>query len=499
MNYVIGIDLGTGSLKGLVMKRTGEVITSASQSYPVHNPHVGYSEQNPEDWYQAFLKVMDALILDFPDLVSHCAGISFSGQMHTLVILDDKDRVLRPAILWNDVRTSLESDWINEHYYETLMDITLNRSLEGFTLPKLLWVQKNEPETYRLISSILLPKDYLRFRITGTKHMDYSDAAGTLLLDVEKEQWSEPICATFSIPMAALPELCKSTDTVSMMHADLRDYFGFTHDVAIYAGGADNACAALGSGIVDSEDAMLSIGTSGVFLATEDSIVNYDGALHFFNHCIPAYYSMGVTLSAGASLSWIKSILAPDADYESFLAEIPQIQPGSDGLLFTPYIMGERTPFFDASIRGSFVGLDAMHTRVHFVRSVLEGITYSLKNAYDIMKKHKKTDFKRIISVGGGAKNKEWLQIQADVFNLPVATLEVEEGPALGAAMLAALGADWFESVDACIKTCVRISETIKPRPVAVAVYRDYYNIYCQVYASQRDISAQLLKKRTTS
>lgn len=492
MKYTIGIDVGTSSLKGIVMNENGEVLFTSSSQYEVIIPEVGHSEQNPQDWVNAFEIVMDDLIKVFPGLKSSEVGMSFSGQMHSLVVLDENDEVIRPAILWNDVRTYKESEEINFNFGSEMKSITKNRSLEGFTLPKILWMKNNEPSNYDRIKTVLLPKDYLRFVITGLKHMDYSDAAGTLLLDVEKNVWSDEICSHYNIPRSILPKLVKSFEYVGDLTSKYSDRYG---SIRVYAGGADNACAALASGIMDPSDGMISIGTSGVFLSAEKDIQNYDGVLHFFNHCIPNYYSMGVTLSAGSSLSWFKSVLKNEDSFDEMLKNIDNIKPGSDGLIFTPYIMGERTPHFNSEARGSFVGISAVHNQDHFLRSVLEGITYSLRNSYEIMNQQRNNNFTRIISVGGGAKNQEWLQIQADIFNTPIYTLSVEEGPALGAAMLAALGEGWYRSVEECIETCVSVNKAVDPIEENAKIYEDYYKIYNEIYTSQKQIYNMLTKK----
>lgn len=495
MKYTIGIDLGTSSLKGIVMDEGHNIILSSSASYDVNIPEVGFSEQNPNDWIIAFEEVMDTLLKELPSLKNAQLGMSFSGQMHSLVILDENDEVIRPAILWNDVRTSKESDLINELYGKEIIDITKNRSLEGFTLPKLLWIKEHEKESFDKIKTILLPKDYLRFVITGSKDMDYSDASGTLLLDLNNKKWSSDVINKYGIKKEWLPNLVESSEFVGKLNSKYSRLYG---DINVYAGGADNACAALASGMISPQKGMISIGTSGVFLSAEEDLQDYQGLLHFFHHSISNYYSMGVTLSAGSSLSWFKEVLKSNENFEVLLENISKIKPGSDGLIFTPYIMGERTPHFDANTRGTFIGMDAIHTQDHFLRSVLEGITYSLKNSYDLIRNERTTEFNQIISVGGGAKNRDWLQIQADVFNVPISTLKVEEGPALGAAMLAALGEGWFSSVDECIEKCVEIDETIYPNENNVKVYEEYYSIYNQVYESQKNINNILMKKRTT-
>lgn len=494
MSYVIGIDLGTGSLKGIIINEEGTVIADASSSYDLQTSKYGYSEQNPQDWVQALDTVLINLLNQCPEAKEKTAGISFSGQMHSLVLLDDEDQVIRPAILWNDVRTTEQCEWLMDHHSESLLKVTKNRALEGFTLPKLLWVRENEPESWQKAAHFLLPKDYLGFYVTGQKQMEYSDAAGTLLLDIENKVWSEDLIEALSLNRKMFPKLVASTDQIGIMTSPLKERFGFKQAVKVFAGGADNACAALAAGITSQGIGMVSIGTSGVFLSYEpDGKQDYDGALHYFNHAqSDSYYSMGVTLAAGYSLDWFKKNFAPDQTFEEMLSGIDQIPCGSEGLLFTPYLMGERSPHFDSKIRGSFIGMSAQHTFKHFVRSVIEGITFSLKDSQVLMEKHAGRNFEKIISVGGGAKNKEWLQIQADIFDTEIVTLQVEEGPAFGAAMIAAVGCGWFESMEECVKKFVNYGEFIFPEKSNVEQYKKNYEFYEEVYPLTKEICRSL-------
>lgn len=496
MGYVLGMDLGTGSLKGLLVNRDGTVVASASSDYPMYSDFSGYSEQNPSDWVDAADKVIKQLISSKPEMLDKLEGISFSGQMHSLVVLNQDKGVLRKAILWNDVRTTMECKKITEELGDKLITVTKNRALEGFTLPKILWLQKNEPETWSKVRFMMLPKDYLGFWMTDTIHMDYSDAAGTLLLDVENKKWSQEMLSVFSIDSKIMPDLVESSDMIGTLKQDLKDLYGFNNDVKIFAGGADNACAALGAGIIKENLGMCSIGTSGVFLSYEATgKKDYQGKLHFFNHAVPnAFYSMGVTLSAGHSLTWFKNNFAKDLSYDELLSGIDQIDIGSDGLLFTPYIVGERTPYVDSKIRGSFIGLDTHHTQKHLAKSVLEGISFSLNDSLELMKTIANKKFDYIVSVGGGAKNSDWLQMQADIFNSKIVTLEVEQGPGIGAAMIAAVGVNWFDSFERCAEAFVVYDKEFTPIVENVEKYNDIYKIYRKVYESTKDICHELLK-----
>lgn len=494
MGYVLGIDLGTSSLKGLLVNKKGEIIATASSSYPLEHPQSGYSEQNPDVWIDAADQVILTLKEEVEDFTEELEGISFSGQMHSLVVLNEQKKVLRNAILWNDVRTTNQCERIMADFGEEILSITKNIALEGFTLPKILWIQDNEPELWEEVRHILLPKDYLGYWMTETLHMDYSDAAGTLLLDLNTKKWSQEILDQFNISLELLPQLIESVGQTGLLKEELKQKYGINHDVKIFAGGADNACAAVGAGIVDSGTAMASIGTSGVFLSYEPSAEqDYKGKLHLFHHAKEeSYYSMGVTLAAGHSLDWFKSTFSPEKSFDELLADVESVSPGSNGLIFTPYIVGERTPHVDSLVRGSFIGIDTTHKLEHFTRAVLEGITYSLKDSQTIMENETGRQFKKIVSVGGGAKNKEWLQIQADIFNAEITSLTAEQGPGLGAAMLAAMGLNWYESYQDCTDVFVTYNDSVYPKPEAALIYEEYYKVYKDIYASTKEINHRL-------
>lgn len=498
MSYVLGIDLGTSSLKGLLMNKAGEVIGQASSDYPLLHPAPGFSEQDPQEWLTACEGVFAQLKEQVADFTTKLAGISISGQMHSLVLLDERDDVLRPAILWNDVRTTSQCREIMARFGDELLQVTKNIALEGFTLPKILWVQEEEPEIWQQVKKILLPKDYLGFWLTGTKHMDYSDAAGTLMLDVAAGQWAQPVLDEFAIPATYLPELTDSTGEIGEMRKELAEAFGFVGPVKIFAGAADNACGAVGAGILDDSVGMASIGTSGVFLSLENEADNeYGGKLHLFNHAAAdKYYAMGVTLAAGHSLSWFKDTFAPTQDFSELLTGVGEIAAGSGGLLFTPYIVGERTPHVDSQIRGSFIGMDTTHTLTHFARAVLEGITFSLKDSQVLMEEVAQKRFKKIVSVGGGAKNPDWLQIQADIFDAEIVTLTAEQGPGLGAAMLAAVGLGWFSDLQSASEVFVSYQKGAVPKPENVAKYAKLYRSYRKVYLATKELCHELAEFR---
>ncbi len=494
MAYVLGIDLGTSSLKGILMDTAGNVVLTRSASYGIDNPKQGFSEQKPIVWVEALDTVLTALSKEVADFGTQLAGISFSGQMHSLVVLDDDNVPVYPAILWNDVRTSAQCKEIMDKMGPRLLELTGNIALEGFTLPKILWLQENEPEVWAKVRKIMLPKDFLGLYLTGKAHSEFSDAAGTLLLDIEKHEWSKEIAEAFKIDMSILPDLTESTGSIGNLTAEIKTKFGITADVKVFAGGADNAAAALGVGLINEEVGLISMGTSGVVSSYEPKVADYKGKLHFFNHTAPgAYYSMGVTLAAGNSLNWYKETFGHGLGFAELLADVSTVPAGSDGLLFTPYIVGERTPHFDSKIRGSFIGISATHEQRHFSRAVLEGIQFSLRDSKDMMEATKGKKFSRLISVGGGAQNPDIMQMQADIFNAEMIRLTVEQGPGLGACMIAAYGCG-FGTLEEITKTFVHYQEeTFKPNPVDVARYEKIYGIWKQVYSATSGISHQLV------
>jgi xylulokinase len=498
MKYVIGIDLGTSAVKAILVDRGGIVLHSLSKSYPLIQEKSGYSEQEPEQWVLKTKEVLREIIKHFDGNVDDIEGVSFSGQMHGLVLVDRDLKVLRNAILWNDTRTNNQCQEINRVFgEEKLLEITKNKALEGFTLPKLLWVKEQEQEIFNKTHVFLLPKDYLRFRMTGTIQTDFSDAAGTLLLDVENKQWSHEICEVFGLNPEICPPLVESHDYCDNVTPEFAKETGLSTLTKVFAGGADNACGAIGAGILSEGKILCSIGTSGVILSHEESKQReYHGKVHYFNHGKEdAYYSMGVTLSAGYSLSWFQQVFAEEDSIDSLLDGIESLPPGANGLLFTPYLLGERTPYADANIRGSFIGMDSFHTKKHFARAILEGITFSLKESLDILR-DSNTNRDTIISIGGGAKNSTWLQMQADIFEAKIVKLSSEQGPALGATILAAYGCGWYSSLQECSRVFISYEKSYHPNPVDVEKYQTLYDIYKTVYGQTKVLNERLKKFR---
>ncbi|SES34066.1 xylulokinase [Salisediminibacterium halotolerans] len=494
MSYVIGVDLGTSGVKTLLFKSDGSLIGEASAPLSVYHDHDGYSEQEPDDWYNAAVSALADLNQRFPDAVGQTAGLSFSGQMHGLVLLDKDNKPLRRAILWNDTRTTTECQQINDRVGEkTLLDIAKNKALEGFTLPKLLWVKNNEPDLYSEAQSFVLPKDYLRYKMTGRLEMEYSDAAGTLLLDVAKQKWSTKIAEASGVAVSLLPQLTSPTAETGQINSETADKTGLNERISVFAGGADNACGAVGSGVINDGKTMCSIGTSGVILSHESNRTNdTDGTLHYFNHGVPGdCYTMGVTLAAGYSLDWFKQTFCTEESFETVMDKIAEKPVGANGLIFTPYLVGERTPYPDAAIRSSFIGVDASHDKWDFARAVVEGITFSLRDSLELIQKSGK-QIDEIVSIGGGAKSDTWLTIQANIFQSRIVSLESEQGPGQGAAMIAAVGTgacrDFTEAAEAFVKP----KTTVYPSESSAKQYEELYNIYQSVYERTAPITRAL-------
>ena len=498
MKYVIGVDLGTSAVKILLVNQNGDVVQEVSKAYPLIHEKAGYSEQDPRLWVDQTVAGLSDLLKDFNGDIKDIEGISFSGQMHGLVLLDEENKVLRNAILWNDTRTTAECQQIyNIVGEERLLDITKNPALEGFTLPKILWVKEHEPDLYAKVHKFVLPKDYLRYKLTGKLHMEYSDAAGTLLLDISKKAWSKEICDLLDIDVKICPPLLASYEEVGEITLEISEITGLSPTTRVFAGGADNACGAIGSGILADGKTLCSIGTSGVVLSYESSDdKEFQGKVHYFNHGAPdAYYTMGVTLSAGHSLSWFKDVFAKDESFETLVSEVSTVPVGANGLLFTPYLVGERTPHADASIRASFIGMDSSHERKDFVRAVLEGITFSLNESIDIFRENGK-NIDTIVSTGGGTKNEDWLQMQADIFDAKIIKLSSEQGPGIGAAMLAAYGCGWFESLQKCADQFLTIDKEYVPIEENVKKYKELFGIYKTVYKQTKSINEKLVAYR---
>lgn len=498
MKYVIGVDLGTSAVKVILLNQEGEICLEASRKYPLIQEKDGYSEQDPKQWIDQTTQAIKELVQKFNDDVSLIEGISFSGQMHGLVLLDERYEVLRNAILWNDTRTTEQCQQIYDLVgEEKLLQITKNPALEGFTLPKLLWVKQYEAEIFKKAAVFMLPKDYVRYKMTGQIHSEFSDAAGTLLFNVAEKTWSQEMCNLVGIDSSLCPPVVESTTCVGEITEEFAQLTGLSKTTKVFAGGADNACGAVGAGILTEGKTLCSIGTSGVVLsyeATKDR--DFGGRVHYFNHSKDdAYYTMGVTLAAGYSLSWFRDTFAAGESFTHLLSGVENVPLGANGLLFTPYLMGERTPYADSNIRGSFIGMDGSHQRIDFVRAVLEGITFSLRETIEIFRTSGKM-IDSIISIGGGAKDETWLQMQADIFNAEVIKLKNEQGAALGAAMIAAYGCGWFDSLEQCAKQFVHYEKSFQPIAENVQKYNELFALYEKVYIQTKELNQDLKKFR---
>lgn len=502
MNYLLGLDIGTSGVKALLVSLEGKIISSKTESYPLATPHSGWAEQSPSDWWEATVKVIRETISHNPIDHTRIKGISLSGQMHSSVFLDEKMEVIRPAILWSDTRTSEQCKEIYAKAggLDQLIGYVSNPALEGFTAPKILWLKEKEPENYKKLKHILLPKDYIRYRLTGELFTEVSDAAGTLLFDVIKKRWSTGLLKKLEINQDLLPPVLNSFDPAGRITKKIAEQTGLTPGTSVVAGGADNACGAVGSGIIQEGRVMVSIGSSGVVLAqTNNPQADQKGRIHLFNHACPdSWYMMGVSLSAGMSYEWLeKKLFNHRLSYAKLDQLAEEIEPGSEGLIFLPYLYGERTPHNDANARGVYFGISGKHDQRHFVRSILEGVAFALKDSLELIK-DKGVKIKEIRAIGGGAKSRIWQQILADILGEEINLLNVEEGPAFGAALIAGVGVGVYSSFAEAVNRIIKVEKTIIPRIQNSERYNQYYHLYKKLYYSLEEDFKEL-KKLTSS
>jgi xylulokinase len=491
MQYVMGLDIGTSGVKALILSKTGKVISTANESYPLATPNSGWAEQNPTDWWQAVIEVIDKVIKKGNIDADKIAGLSLSGQMHSSVFLDDKMEVIRPAILWSDTRTAKQCKEIIEKVggLDNLINEVSNPALEGFTAPKILWLKENEPKNYKKINYVLMPKDYIRYKLTGEINTEVSDAAGTLLFDVKEQEWSKEIIEKLDLDYNILPTVLNSIDIAGQINKSTAEMTSLSLGTPVAAGGADNACGAVGSGIIKKGRVMVSIGSSGVVLAQSNQPkADQKGRIHLFNHAKPdSWYMMGVMLSAGMSFNWLKEKLFQDKlDYNNLNQKAANVEVGSEGLIFLPYLYGERTPHADANARGVFFGISGRHQQKHFVRAVMEGVTFGLKDSLRLIEKQN-VDIKEIRAIGGGAKSEVWQQIMADILGYPINLLNVEEGPAYGAALIAGVGVGVFNSFETVADNIIKVKKTVQPNKENVKKYKKYYELYRELYPSLKN------------
>ena len=471
------------------MEGSGKILKIVSREYPISFPKPGWSEQNPYDW---FTQSMDGLkeLLEESDK-SQVAGISFGGQMHGLVALDEKDEVIRPAILWNDGRTTEECDYLNRVIgKEKLSSYTANISFTGFTAPKVLWMKKNEPENFARISKIMLPKDYLAYRLSGVHCTDVSDASGTLFFDVKNRTWSREMCEICGIRDEWLPKVFESYEAVGTIRPELAAELGIPENVKIAAGAGDNAAAAVGTGTVGDGACNISLGTSGtIFISSKKFGVDENNALHSFDHADGTYHLMGCMLSAASCNKWWMDEIIGTKDYAGEQKDITGL--GENHVFFLPYLMGERSPHNDPNARGTFIGLTMDTTRADMTQAVLEGVAFALRDSFEVAKSLG-IPIERTKICGGGAKSPLWKQIVANILNVKVDILENEEGPSMGGAMLAAVACGEYENVEEAAKAIVRVVDTIEPDPALAAKYEERYQKFKEIYPRCKDIFALL-------
>jgi xylulokinase len=485
MSY-LGIDLGTSAVKLLLMGETGEVLKTVSKEYPVYYPKTGWAEQNPEDWWQATREGIREILDKVNEAERNVQSIGFSGQMHGLVLLDKNDEVLMPAILWCDQRTQAECDYISEKLGGKLSEYTGNKALTGFTAPKVLWVKRNCPDVYKKIKHILLPKDYIRFKLTGEYATDVSDASGTLMFDVGNRQWSSEMLEFLELDREVLPVCYESYEVTGMVTEAAGLDTGLPSVAKVVGGGGDQASGAVGTGVVSPGIVSVALGTSGVVFACQETYSVDDlNRLHAFCHANGKWHVMGVMLSAASCLKWwVEEANKLDGNsFNSLLAGAEKIAAGSNGLVFLPYLMGERTPYSDPNARGAFIGLTMTHGREHMTRAVLEGVCFGLKDSLEIIY-GQSIPVQRIRVSGGGAKSKLWRQILADIFGLPVDVVNSVEGPAFGAAILAAVGAGAFNSVEDACSSLIKTISTVEPNKEVQNKYQAMYEVYHSLYGT---------------
>jgi xylulokinase len=488
---LLGIDVGTGGTRALLIDEAGAVVASAIHEHePFASPRSGWAEQDPHDWWRACQGAVRKLLAESNVPPAEIACIGLSGQMHGAVLLDGNDEVLRPALIWCDQRTAAECRYLNEIIGEQrLVELTANPALTNFTLTKLLWVRTNEPEIWRRFHSFLLPKDYVRLRLTGVRAIDVADASGTLLLDVVHRRWSDAMLSAVGLSPDCLPALYESQEIVGRVTEQAAASTGLKAGTPVVAGAGDQAAGATGMGIVRPGDVSATIGTSGVVFAASDApVTDPRGRLHTFCHAIPGrWHVMGVTQAAGLSLRWLRDNFAPASNYDQLSAEAAKVPAGSGGVLWAPYLMGERTPHLDPDARAALLGLAADHTRAHVVRAILEGVAFSLKDTLTIFRELG-IPVKAIRLGGGGARSALWRQIQADVYGQAVETVQAEEGAAYGAALLAGVGAGVWGSVDAACDAVVRVAGRTAPEPQSLSVMEEGYRRYRRVYPALRSV-----------
>ena len=483
--WFLGMDVGTSGTRAVLVEEGGRVVSSASEEHaPFRTLHPGWAEQDPEDWWRAALIAIRGAIAAAPAPAQPICAVGLTGQMHGAVLLDRDGAVLRPSLIWCDTRTQPECDWLTaEIGYDRLIELTCNPALPNVTLTKLLWVKTHEPEIFARTAHILCPKDYVRFRLTGTYTIDVQEASGTLLLDVTHRRWSSEVAAAAGIPESWLPEVFESPEVCAEISAEAAGLTGLAAGTPVVAGAGDQGAGAVGMGILQPGSVSATIGTSGVvFAATASPIKDPKGRLHTFCHAVPGrWHVMGVTQSAGLSFRWLKEAFFAGQDYDKLTAVAAAIAPGSDGLEWAPYLLGERTPHLDPAVRAAFAGITTTHSAAHFVRAVLEGVAYSLQDTFALFAALG-IPVSGIRLGGGGARGPLWRQIQAGVYGHAVEVLTAEEGGAFGAALMAGVGAGAWADLDAACAQGITVAERIEPDPSWLAAYAAGYEKWRKLY-----------------
>jgi len=481
----LGIDVSTTGAKALLIDPQGEVVSTATTALPLSTPRPLWSEQDPHEWWSGVSQSIRRALAEAGVDGGAVEAVGLTGQMHGLTLLDAQGEVLRPAILWNDQRTGPQCDEIRARMGKArLIQVTGNDAITGFTAPKILWVREHEPEVYARVAQILLPKDYIRYRLTGTYATDKAGAAGTLLFDLQARDWSPEVLEALEIPRAWLPPTFEGPEVTGTISAEAAGLTGLKAGTPVMAGGGDQAAGAVGVGAVEPGIVSLVLGTSGVvFATTGEPFIELEGKLHAFCHAVPeTWHLMGVMLSAAGSLQWYRDTLAPEQSFDALLAPAAEIPPGAEGLLFLPYLTGERTPYPDPLARACFVGLTLRHGLPHMTRAVLEGVAFGLRDSMELIKQAGLGEIRQIRLSGGGARSPLWRQILADVLNQELVTVNTTEGAAFGAALLAGVGAGVWPSVPEACRQVVQIVDRVVPQADEVAAYEGLYPLYRQLY-----------------
>ena len=487
----IGIDLGTSSVKLLLVNEKGEIKNSVTREYPLLFPQPGWSEQDPAEWWSASSEGIKELLAGFD--ASQVAGIGCGGQMHGLVILDKDDQVIRPAILWNDGRTFAEVDYLNNEIGKAkLSELTANIAFAGFTAPKILWVRKNEPENFSRIEKIMLPKDYINYKLTGVHSCDYSDASGMLLLDVEKKCWSKEMLEICGVSEKQLPGLYESYDVIGSLLPEAAAELGLPAGVKVVAGAGDNAAAAVGTGTVGEGACNISLGTSGtIFISSDKFGVDPNNALHSFAHANGKYHLMGCMLSAASCNKWFCDEVLKTKDYAAEQKDITEDQLGCNRVFYLPYLMGERSPINDTDARSVFLGMSMDTSHEDMILAVLEGVAFAIRDSFEVAKSLG-IDIQRSKLCGGGAKSPLWRSIIANVLNITLDIPQTEEGPGYGGAMLAMVACGEYASVEKCAETLVTVQKSVAPDPAIAARYQERYNVFKEIYPALKPVFKKL-------